>query len=360
MDALSGVDIVREGASGPTSIARDAVALRGLAPGDAILPEHPSSHEGHRLVAEFATFPEKFRFVDIDTGPGPPVREIVLRFSRRVPVGDDEIARGFSANRVPVVNLWPAAGAPFELTGRALEYPLRADSERHRTVECHSVKVIELLHGAAGGVERIDPIVATARRSPNRIQWGTRRRRTRTGAEVVVFFRGLDYNDVGRERLLVASRLLASNGHHAETARAGARLEPSTSLGGWTARLVGVPTPYRAARGSAQAVRTLCAHLRTSIRGLCVDGTQGALRTYLREIPGAPDAPWVDAIHSLSVRGVIATRERRPCAATRVVVGFDPGRAPGTSLATLEAVLRRLFDAHRRLNAIEEVRLGVG
>ena len=89
-------------------------------------------------------FPEKFRFVSITGLPLESGSEIRFRFSRRLvlpPVLPPDL---ITVNRVPAVNMWPTAASPFDITGRQLEYPVRADALRYRTVECHSVESVEI------------------------------------------------------------------------------------------------------------------------------------------------------------------------------------------------------------------------
>ena len=112
---------------------------------------------------------------------------------------------------------------------------------------------------------------------------------------------------------------------------------------------------YRRALPENEATRTLCEYLRSSLRGLCVDGGQRPLRAYLKQFPGGEDAAWVDALGHLSMRAVLSAHEGEPRTTTRVFAAFDAQRARSASVATVETMLRELFDAHRRMNTVEEV-----
>ena len=343
------------GAKAPVAIATRTLARRGFSPAERALPERAGAHRSYRLMTEFLNFPEKFRFVRLDLPQLRPGCEIVLHFAARVGIEDENVAGAFEANRVPVVNLWEASAAPFDLNGRTLEYPVRVDARRAAPVECHSVEAVTLFEASGGPGTAIDPIVAPARRSASNIQWGVRRAQARGGAALKLHFRGLDYERLGRDPILVSARVLASNGAHAARARAGDALEPTSSLGDWRARLASAPSAYRRALPEGEAMRTLCTYVRSSLRGLCIDAGQRPLRTYLKQFPGGEEAAWIDALGHLSVRPVLTTRDGEPRTATRVFATFDAERARSTSTATVQAMLRALFDAHRPLNTIEEV-----
>ena len=355
--SLVGIELRRPAASGTASVSIAPTSLRfqGFSSADRALPDRPGSPRSYRLVTEFVNFEEKFRFISIDLPEAASGSTLVFHFSRRLPLRDDELDGTFSVNRVPAVNLWPATGTPFELTGRSLEYPVRVDAKRHRSVETHSVERVELFEASGRSALIVDPLVAASRRSESPIQWGIKRAISRSGAEVYLYFRGLDYQQLGRERILVSPRVLASNGALAQEARSGTELFPTESIAEWRARLLTVPTPYRPALADTEAMRVLSAFVQSSLRGLAQNEGQRSLRDYLRRFPGARDASWIEAIRRVSLRGVVAMRDGRPSVGTRASIAFDASHAPTASIVTVERVLKRLFDAHRGLNSVEEV-----
>ena len=355
--SLVGIELRRQTASGIASTAVSPSALRfhGFSSADRALPDRPGSPRPYRLLTEFVNFEEKFRFISVDLPETPSGSTLLLQFDRRLSLRNDELDGTFSVNRAPVVNLWQATGTPFDLTGRSLEYPVRVDARRYRVVETHSVERVDLFQASGGSALNIDPLVAASRRSESPIQWGIKRATSRSGAEVYLYFRGLDYKNLGRERILVAPRVLASNGTLAQGARSGTELFPTESISGWRARLLTVPTPYRPALADIDAMRVLCAYIQSSLRGLALNDGQRSLRDYLRRFPGARDASWIEAIQRLNLRGVVAMRDGRPTVGTRALIAFDASHSPTSSFVTIERVLQRLFDAHRGLNAVEEV-----
>ena len=355
--SLVGIELRRPTASGTasTAVAPSSLRFHGFSSSDRALPDRPGSPRPYRLFTEFVNFEEKFRFISVDLHEAPSGSTLVLHFDRRLSLRDDELDGTFSVNRVPVVNLWPATGTPFDLTGRSLEYPVRVDARRYRIVETHSVERVDLFQASGGSALNIDPLVAASRRSESPIQWGIKRAISRSGAEVHLYFRGLDYKRLGRERILVAPRVLASNGTLAQGARSGTELFPTESISSWRARLLTVPTPYRPALADTEAMRVLSSYVQCSIRGLALNDGQRSLRDYLRRFPGAPDASWIEAIRRLSLRGIVAMRDGRPTVGTRAHIAFDASHAPTSSFVTIERVLQRLFEAHRGLNSVEEV-----
>ena len=355
--SLVGIELRRPTASGTasTAVAPSSLRFHGFSSSDRALPDRPGSPRPYRLFTEFVNFEEKFRFISVDLHEAPSGSTLVLHFDRRLSLRDDELDGTFSVNRVPVVNLWPATGTPFDLTGRSLEYPVRVDARRYRIVETHSVERVDLFQASGGSALNIDPLVAASRRSESPIQWGIKRAISRSGAEVHLYFRGLDYKRLGRERILVAPRVLASNGILAQGARSGTELFPTESISSWRARLLTVPTPYRPALADTEAMRVLSSYVQCSIRGLALNDGQRSLRDYLRRFPGAPDASWIEAIRRLSLRGIVAMRDGRPTVGTRAHIAFDASHAPTSSFVTIERVLQRLFEAHRGLNSVEEV-----
>ena len=355
--SLVGMELRRPTASGTASVAIAPSSLRfhGYSAADRALPDRPGSPRPYRLFTEFVNFEEKFRFISIDLPEAPSGSTLLFHFDRRLSLRDDELDGTFSVNRVPVVNLWPATGTPFDLTGRTLEYPVRVDARRYRVVETHSVERVDLFQASGGSALNIDPLVAASRRSESPIQWGIKRairaraqRSTSTSGGSTTSTSGASESwsrpgcspATGRSR---KGRDRAPSSSPRRAFRTGGRgSSPS-------------PTPYRPALADTEAMRVLSAYVQSSLRGLCVNDGQQSLRDYLRRFPGARDASWIEAIRRLSLRGIVATRDGRPTVGTRAFIAFDASHSPTVSFVTIERVLQRLFDAHRGLNSVEEV-----
>ena len=359
LDALAedliAIEVVPPDGGDATLLPAGSLRILGFRPDEAALPVRPASHQAHRLVTEFIAFPEKFSFVSLTGAPFEHGTEIRFRFSQPLAF-DRKLPHDLIAvNRVPLINLWPTAGTPFNIDGRQLEYPIRVDAQRYRVVECHSVEDMHLYGtGSSRGV-RLDPLHATGDIQDTAIRWGVRRTVSPAGGEVMVYFKGLDYRKLGRQGHLAAPRLLASNADLPRRARVGESLHPVDGLGGWHARLATVPTTYRPAVVDAEAMRTLIGYMQSSLHSLASTDGSGSLRRFLRKFPGADTATWIDAIGRVAVQPVATNHNGIPRPELRVFLSFDATRSRTTSRAVVKRVLARLFDSQRSLNRVEQV-----
>ena len=351
---LAVVEVLQGDGEGYQAVSGRQLRMRGLQAGEAALPVRAEAHQGHRLVTEFLVFPAKFHFASLGGLPFRNGTEIRLRFSRPLALSPGLPEDIVSVNRVPVVNLWRTSAMPFEINGRQLEYPVRADAHRYRGVECHAVEEVHL-HGSSGPPVRLDPMLAAGDVDETDVRWGTRRAVSHAGAEVMLYFRGLDYRTLGRRTYLAAPRVLASNGDMARRGRVGERLYPVSGLGDWRAALASVPTNYRPALVQPEAMRTLIGYMQSSVGSLASTGRRSPLRRYLRQFAGGDEAPWIDAIGRVAVRPLVTLRGGFPQPGVRAYVSFDSSRARTTSRTVMKRVLAELFDSQRGLNRVEEV-----
>ena len=358
-EGLAAIDIRSEGGAVRTVPVRQ-LRIHGFSPEDAALPLRPATHPAHRVVIEFMNFPDKFRFVSLP-GPFASGDEIRFRFIYPVPLEgsvDDDL---ISANTVPAINLWPSAATPIDIDGRRLEYPVRVDALRYRTVECHSVESMDLFQSGTTGAQRLDPLVGVGAVNGTALQWGTRRTMTPTGAEVYVYFRGLDYaRTLGRQQMLATASVLASNRNMAQSIRVGTALQPVEGAGNWKGSIVRTPTAYLPGISGARAMRAVIGYLNSSMVGLMGEAGRGGLREYLRRFPGAERASWPDGVGRTGVRGIMVTRGRQPVAGVALTIDYDSSNHPTTSRGMVKRVLGQLFDSQRGLNKIEEIVINAG
>ena len=352
---LRSIEILPRGAKESISLNPGRLVLHGMNPDESALPHRPTTLHAHRLVTEFICFPEKFRFASITDCPLKHGTEIRFWFAKPLKIGAVDYRSLVSVNRVPVVNLWPAAATPFDVTGRQLEYPVRVDALRYRVLECHSVESVDMYGPEGGQAKRLDPLIGLGNPAGSSIQWGTRRRVSRAGAEVMLFFRGLDYETLGRRQFLAAPKVLASNGTRAQSARTGSELTAVDSFGDWNCALAGAPTPYRPGLADSESMRALIGFLQSSLKGIAAGHRDHSLRTFLQRFPGGSSASWTDAIERVSMRPSMGMRDGHPRPGVRVFVGFNTTRARSTSRSTVERVLQELFESQRGLNRVEEV-----
>ena len=360
--ALAAVELVPPGRQDPVPVPRSHLRVHGFARDEAALPVRPAVHRAHRVVTEFMVFPEKFRFISLTGLPLVSGSEIRLRFSRPLRLPSPLPPDLVTVNRVPGVNLWRSAATPFDIDGYRLEYPVRVDSPRYRsdsprrrTVECHSVESVDIYGSGGSEAIRLDPVMGFGEVRGTAIRWGVRRVVSRAIGEVLMYFQGLDYRDLGRRRLLAAPTVMASNRDAAQRTQVGARLRPLDGLGGWTGSLAGTPTPYRPAIVESRAMEMLIGFLRSNMSGLAGESRRGLLRDYLKQFPGAEEAGWIDGIGSVALRAVASVRGGLPHPGLVVAIAFDGERHRTTSRAMVKRVLGELFESQRGINRVEEV-----
>lgn len=358
-ESLTTIEIVSKEGRLPVRIPPTRLRIHGFAPDEAALPLRPASHHAHRLVAEFIVFPEKFRFVSLEGHSLESGSEIRLRFSRQLQLPPQLPPDLITVNRVPAVNLWRAAATPFDVDGRQLEYPVRPDALRYRSVECHSVEDVDL-HGLGGSAPmRLDPVVGLGEVRGTPVRWGARRRTSQaSGSETVLYFQGLDYSTLGQQRLLAAPGILASNRDITQHAPVGAALLPVEGMGSWRGLLAGAPTPYWPPLSSSRAMETLIGYLQSSIGGLAEESRRGLLASYLERFPGAGKAGWIQGIRTARLRTIAVMRQGQPQSGLAVLIPFDGQVYPMTSRTVLKRVIGQLFESQRGLNRVQEVVVG--
>ena len=353
-DALAGIEIIPPGGGPPVPLPRERIRWHGFSDAEAALPLRPAAHRAHRLVTEALSYPSKFRFVSLSDPAIVNGCELRFRFTR--PLGLPEVVADdlVGINCVPMVNLWNAPATPVDVTGTRIEYPVRVDTQRFRLVECHSVEAVDLYGPSDANAVRLDPMVSFGNLRGSDIRWGIRRAVSRTGSEVYIYFRGLDYRMLGQHRFLAAPQVYASNADLPQTTRVGSILHPADSFGDWQSRLASVPTRYVPAVVDSGALRTLLSYVQSGMRGFVSLGRPELLRDYLRSFPGGEQAPWIDGLRSLTVRPSVSMRSGYAQPATAVALGYDPSRSRTTSRALVRRLLTELFESQRGLNQIEE------
>ena len=352
---LVGIDLW-SAAGETTTLSTRQLRIHGFSADEAALPIRPASHPAHRVVMEFMNFPDKFRFVSLNGVALRSGDEIRFRFDRPMQLSgavDNDLV---TVNRVPVINLWQATATPVDVDGRRLEYPVRVDALRYRTVECHSVESVDLYRSGAAGSQRLDPVVGFGAVNGTSLQWGVRRTMSRTGGEVFLHFRGLDYgNNLGKQQMLAMANVMASNRHIAQSVRVGVPMAPVDGAGNWRGTLVAVPTAYIPGVVGAGAMETMIGYLNSSAVGLVGDARRGGLRRYLKRFPGADRASWIDGIGSTSTKGIMVTRGRQQQSGVALMIDYDAERYANTSEGMVKRVLGQLFDSQRGINRIEDI-----
>lgn len=351
---LSGIEYVPPGGQ-PVPIPTSRIVFHGFTGSEAALPVYPNVHPAYRVLCEFLSFPEKFRFLSIRGLRYQANSEVRFRFRRPLSFQGQPPRDLLSVNKVPAINLWAGTATPFDIVGRELEYPVRVDALRYRTVECHGVRYVDMFDPGGGKPERIDPIIGLGEVVGSPVRWGTRRGHSRAGGEIMMHFRGLDYHQLGQKRFLVTPHVYASNRDIAQRVRAGARLTPTEGLADWRAQLVGAPSRYIPPTASRGSLEGLIAYVRSSLSGLVANGGVALLRDYLRSYPGGTGAGWVNGLTGVDFESVATVSSGRPDSGVSIVLSYDGERHRATSRALVRRVLGGLFDSQRGINRTEEV-----
>ncbi|RYE89965.1 MAG: type VI secretion system baseplate subunit TssF, partial [Oxalobacteraceae bacterium] len=144
-------------------LAHIPLRLAGFDDADAMLPFPARTHPALRLLTEYFCYPEKFNFIDLDLDA---LRTLLpprcTRFTLHLGVSgiapDSDTAhllsnlspRNLLAGCTPVINLFPKAGAPLQLSYTSADYPLLADTAHAADYEIHSVDAVRLVRDSAG------------------------------------------------------------------------------------------------------------------------------------------------------------------------------------------------------------------
>ena len=200
---------------------------------------------------------------------------------------------------------------------------------------------------------RIDPVLTLGDLRDTSIRWGVRRTVTRMGGEVLMYFQGIDYTELGHQRMLAAPAVLASNRDVAERTPANAWLHPLEGMGNWRCGLASIPTPYRPALDGAEAMEMLIGYLQSSMQS--VAGSVNLLRDYLAQFHGASEANWIDAITSVTAYPVASMHDGFPQRGLALSITFERDRYRTTSLAIVKRILGLLLESQRGLNQVQHV-----
>ncbi|QJE03594.1 type VI secretion system baseplate subunit TssF [Massilia forsythiae] len=177
VDALflrcAGAWVQPEGDGAWLPLARIPLRLAGFAEDDAMIPFPARSHPALRLLTEYFCYPEKFNFIDLELDElrallPPRCARFTLHLALSGIGADSDTAHllsGLDAHNLlpgctPVINLFPKAGAPLQLSYTSADYPLLADSAHAGAYEIHSVDAVRLVRegGHRAGVTRFAPL----------------------------------------------------------------------------------------------------------------------------------------------------------------------------------------------------------
>ncbi len=183
------------------TVARADIRGVGFADDEALLPLPVSGFAGHRLLAEYFAFAQRFLFIEVGGLRGAASREggneleLVLLFSR----ADNSLVGRVDASNMalfctPVINLFPKRLDRIHLSEGAHEYHAVPDRTRPMDFEVHDITSVTgfgvgadseqrflPLYGLQRGDEREKAAYFTVRREPRMVSARQRRDGTRSG-----------------------------------------------------------------------------------------------------------------------------------------------------------------------------------
>jgi type VI secretion system protein ImpG len=140
------------------------IAPVGFASDEAVIPFKATSHPAYRILLEYFACPEKFNFFDLDLATlcrylPPGGQRLHLRLAVGAITPDSSAARVLRSlshknlllGCTPIVNLFPRAAAPVDLTHTKAEYTVLACAEHPAAYEVHSVTAVRVLRDTPKG-----------------------------------------------------------------------------------------------------------------------------------------------------------------------------------------------------------------
>jgi type VI secretion system protein ImpG len=236
LDACAGIAVLPQDHERPSAwLPASAVRPTGFGDDEAALPHPENAHQGYRWLQEFACFPEKFRFVELQDldGLGRGRAVDLLFLLRERPAGALRLQPGtVRLNCVPMVNLFRHVSEPVRLDHLKSEYRLVPDSRWERSTEIHSITRVSATAAHEDGTRVFHPYFsATHALRPGEVPafWIARRRRAERadldGTDLVLSFKDLAFAPTQPATQVVFAHLLCTNRGQAAHIPPGTRLE---------------------------------------------------------------------------------------------------------------------------------------
>lgn len=225
----------------------ETISAGGFEDREAALPTPHPVLRAYRLLQEYFSFPDKFRFVSVRRlrrawpdesaagGAGP----IDLYFMLdRTPERSLKLGRdAFKLNCTPVVNLFSRTSEPLRLDHSRTEYRLIPDLHRERTTEIYSIQRVLATSKNEGRAKEYKPFFSYShamRQSEHPAYWSYYRKPAllpdSEGSDVFLRFLDLDYRPKTAPDEVAYAEILCTNRGWARHIRPGAELFTETSL----------------------------------------------------------------------------------------------------------------------------------
>ncbi len=296
-DAIFGqpvqVAVIGDCKQAPRFLPSDSLQAVGFNPSEQVLPYPNQSHPGYRLLQEYSSFPEKFRFFDIDylELSGAKKTFDVLLLLREPPSMKVSVNnRTFSLGCTPVINLFNKTSEPIRLDHRQSAYRLVPDVRREQTTEVHSILRVSASSNAMEETKTFEPLYAYSHHmetDDHQAFWYAKRQWVghvdRPGTELVLSFVDLNFHPNLPPVQSVFAHTLCTNRFLAEQIPVGGELQIEGESPKAMISLLTRPTRHHNPPMGGQTPWRLISHLSLNHLSLC-DGKEGlqALREILK------------------------------------------------------------------------------
>lgn len=369
----------------PIVLGPNAVTPVGFGPDEHMLPYSTRTFTGYNLLLELFTFPEKFRFVDVQ-GFGAALRTLGVtervelsflitpfeRAERRQALELELSPQNFRLSAVPAVNLFETVAEPILLTERAFEHIVVADARRRLEVEVWSVDSVKLVEHDARTSRELAPLYSHRHHvdgSGGDVFWQTTRRasawRTDRGSELWLGFTDLSGDMRAPDADVVSLSVTCFNGDLPYRLPFGVDERGDFELlaGGPIQRITCVVTPTKAVHpplGKTLLWRMLSS---LSLNHLSLtDGGPDALQELLRlhnvgnslsaerQIDGLVGVRSAPAFARVAAEHGIAFARGR-----QVDLEFDEEQFPGGGMFLMATVLERFLALYASMNSFTKL-----
>jgi type VI secretion system protein ImpG len=363
------------------------LALAGFEEDDAMIPFPARAHPALRLLSEYFCYPEKFHFIDFDTTAlrallPPRCTSFTLHVVLNgLPVDSDaaRLLAGIGTGNLlpfctPVINLFPKAGAPLQLSYTSADYPLLADGSHAADYEIHSVDAVRLVREGAGSgsVTQFAPLYAAngGDAHEGNHYWITRRDHAvaavSPGHEMRIALIDADFRTTDTAGATLSTMLTCTNRDLPAQLRYGdpqGDLRTDELSGVAPIRMLRKPSPsYRF--GSARGAHwRLISHLSLSHTSLTTAGLDDFRKMLaLYDLPHSPAAQRLIAgIHGLEHGAVRAWVRTAPVSTLMPGIGIrmtvDEEAFAGGSLFVFARVLDHYFALNGQLNCFTRLQV---
>lgn len=361
----------------------DHLAMAGFGKDECVIPHERRSAEGHRLLQEYFTLPEKFLFFDLSglellaQSGFDDEAEILLLFSRFERPDRQQVmelgvsARTFRLGCTPVVNLFPQTAEPILLSQTKHDYTVIPDGRHTAMMEVFSIDEVIAANPKLRQTVVLEPVYAHRHQTRGKTEtafWSASRHGNQLGerepSTMTVSIVDLEGQMRDPEADVLTVRCTCSNFDLPSRFAFGAAEGDLEALGFAAAKTIKVlrrPTQsFDPPRGKGQVWR-LISLLSLNYLSLTEEG-----KTALQEILRLHN--FTDSSHLENHIGSILDVQSSPCFAlvesdyglvpargTRVQIEFDEQQFAGGGVYLFAAVLDRFLAGYASMNSFSQL-----